>query len=195
MPSKSESTQAAVAFHSARRRCANTCLQAEHPALRLIDTAFGKSYRTDQMSAADTNDRLISDGREESEEDVTHKPPQSGAGASEAKVGGKKMENPAAIPSAGGERLGEKHWGESKIVPADPGAIKIEAGQPDGTLTFELLAVTFPACYGIEVRFVDVPVDLTAANTAKNTGGVSHHNEKEGALHKIKDKLNLGKKE
>ncbi len=46
-------------------------------------------------------------------------------------------ENREAIPTAGGERLGEKHWGESDIVP-DAGKpqtkenISSSSGQPDG---------------------------------------------------------------
>lgn len=33
---------------------------------------------------------------------------------------GAKRENPSSIPVAGGTRLGEAHWGESKIVPDNP---------------------------------------------------------------------------
>jgi hypothetical protein len=59
-----------------------------------------------------------------------HKPPQPASGQP------KKLENESAIPTAGGERLGEKHWGESKIVPDDPtkksstAGISSEEGQP-----------------------------------------------------------------
>lgn len=64
-----------------------------------------------------------------------HKPPQPAGGKPN------KMENESAIPIAGGERLGEKHWGESKIVPDNPdqrsseAGISSEAGQPTSTFT------------------------------------------------------------
>lgn len=56
------------------------------------------------------------------------------------KAHGAKAENPDSIPSAGGEKLGGKHWGESKVVPelppkqdsdADQG-VSSKAGQPNG---------------------------------------------------------------
>ena len=50
-------------------------------------------------------------------------------------------ENPEAIPTAGGERLGEKHMGESKMVPDLPpkrasqgGDVSSSEGQPDRML-------------------------------------------------------------
>lgn len=54
-------------------------------------------------------------------------------------TGGSSMENKDAIPTAGGEKLGEKHWGESKMVPdlppkrdSDAGAqVSSSEGQPD----------------------------------------------------------------
>jgi hypothetical protein len=55
----------------------------------------------------------------------------------EAEKGSSKRENKDAIPTAGGIKLGEKHWGESDIVPADPGArnerenVSSASGQPD----------------------------------------------------------------
>lgn len=53
------------------------------------------------------------------------------------KEGAKKMENESAIPTAGGQRLGEEHWGESKIVPENPKpqegeGVSSGSGQPDG---------------------------------------------------------------
>lgn len=51
-----------------------------------------------------------------------HKPPQPADGKP------KKLENETSIPTAGGERLGEKHWGESKIVPDRPEPRPSEAG-------------------------------------------------------------------
>ena len=55
-----------------------------------------------------------------------------------------KLENKDAIPTAGGERLGEKHWGESKIVPDDPtkgkkgseAGVSSEEGQPTRKFTY-----------------------------------------------------------
>lgn len=38
------------------------------------------------------------------------------------------VENDSAIPTAGGERLGAKHWGESKVVPDQP-ALRAPEGQ------------------------------------------------------------------
>jgi hypothetical protein len=55
----------------------------------------------------------------------------------EAEKGSSKRENKDAIPTAGGIKLGEKHWGESNIVPADPGPrhegenVSSHHGQPD----------------------------------------------------------------
>lgn len=48
---------------------------------------------------------------------------------------GATRENPDSIPTAGGERLGEKHWGESKMVPDVPQKRDEEGkeGQPDRT--------------------------------------------------------------
>lgn len=54
--------------------------------------------------------------------DDEHKPPQAAGGKPH------KLENPTSIPIAGGERLGEKHWGESKIVPDNPEPRGSEAG-------------------------------------------------------------------
>lgn len=50
---------------------------------------------------------------------------------------GASRENPDSIPTAGGERLGEKHWGESKFVPDVPKSksenVSSSEGQPDRT--------------------------------------------------------------
>ncbi|KAF2217986.1 hypothetical protein CERZMDRAFT_89658 [Cercospora zeae-maydis SCOH1-5] len=121
------------------------------------------------------------------EEEDGHKPPK----AADKSAGHGKSENPDAIPTAGGQRLGEEHWGESKIVPDLPekrastsgqGNVSSQAGQPTSEVA-----------------------DNTAANTGGATGGPgsnghsssSHDNgsgEKQGTLEKIKDKLNIGKK-
>jgi len=39
-----------------------------------------------------------------------------------------KRENKDAIPTAGGEKLGSRHWGESKVVPENPAKRASEAG-------------------------------------------------------------------
>jgi len=78
----------------------------------------------------------------------------------------KTMEHRDAIPTAGGVRLGEKHWGESDVVPDLPP--KDSAGQPNA-----------------EVQ----------SNTAKNTGSATvpatgeQQHSKPSVLDKIKDKL------
>lgn len=68
--------------------------------------------------------------KESTSGDNDHKPPQPADGKP------KKLENPSSIPTAGGEKLGEKHWGESGIVPDRPepraseAGISSEEGQP-----------------------------------------------------------------
>jgi len=95
---------------------------------------------------------------------------------------GSKRENKSAIPTAGGEKLGEKHWGESQVVPDNPkpraseAGISSEAGQPTS-----------------QVR------DNTAANTggAAPPSGSSASGSGEGKeklVDKIKDKLHIGHK-
>ncbi|KAH9826228.1 hypothetical protein Tdes44962_MAKER03612 [Teratosphaeria destructans] len=90
-------------------------------------------------------------------------------------------ENIDAIPTAGGEKLGEKHWGESKRVPdvpakRDDAGISSEDGQSDST---------------------------TRDNTAKNIGGGSNPHDssghdgtgKESFVDKVKEKLHIGHKD
>lgn len=62
---------------------------------------------------------------EHPDEKSDHKPPKP---ADQGNTGKGKLENPDAIPSAGGEKLGEKHWGESQIVPENPKPRASEAG-------------------------------------------------------------------
>lgn len=81
---------------------------------------------------------------------------------------GRVLENKSAIPTAGGVRLGEKHWGESKIVPDVPKKTDEEGtGQTD---------------------------QQTADNTAKNAGGsgASSGEAKESMGDKIKHTLHMG---
>ena len=63
-------------------------------------------------------------------------------GGDQSKPGpGSSRENKDAIPTAGGEKLGQKHWGESDIVPDVPkkresegGQVSSAEGQPDGEI-------------------------------------------------------------
>lgn len=104
------------------------------------------------------------------------------SGESTTKSSGDKhpgsRENPDAIPTAGGEKLGKKHWGESKIVPDNPkpqseSGISSSEGQPN---------------------------QQTADNTSANTGGAAPPGqndnytgeEKQGLAAKVKGTLHLG---
>jgi len=90
-----------------------------------------------------------------------------------------KRTNESAIPTAGGERLGEKHWGESKVVaenpkPTEEKGVSSASGQP---------------------------TDEVRNNTSANTGGAHPPGSgstddagKEKLVDKIKDKLHLGHK-
>lgn len=81
------------------------------------------------------NDNLTGSGStddtKERDEPSEHKPPVPADGKP---TGGKGLENRDAIPTAGGKRLGEEHWGESGIVPDDPkrAAEKQAASSADG---------------------------------------------------------------
>ncbi|SMR54607.1 unnamed protein product [Zymoseptoria tritici ST99CH_3D1] len=99
-------------------------------------------------------------------------------------VGGRtgNVENVDSIPTAGGERLGDKHWGESKVVPDDPKAQG--AGVQDKGASAEVK-------------------DNTAKNTGGATSGPHGHGsagegkegeQKESLMDKVKDKLHSGKK-
>ncbi|TKA83736.1 hypothetical protein B0A55_00038 [Friedmanniomyces simplex] len=93
---------------------------------------------------------------------------------------GSSRQNEDAIPTAGGEKLGSKHWGESKVVPDNPKPQDSEAGvsSHDGQ-----------------------PTDQVRDNTKANTGGAappgeaasSGSSEKEGLVDKMKQKLHMGK--
>ncbi|GIZ43647.1 hypothetical protein CKM354_000686400 [Cercospora kikuchii] len=118
----------------------------------------------------------------DADEKDNHKPPKPAD-----KSAGGKFENVDAIPTAGGQRLGEEHWGESKIVPDLPEKRASTSGQGGVSST--------------EGQPTSEVADNTAANTGGATGGPGSTNnassdsgEKQGALDKIKDKLNIGKK-
>jgi len=103
--------------------------------------------------------------------DNSHKPPVTGGTKG-------SLENKSAIPTAGGVKLGEKHWGESDIVPENPKPreeenISSASGQPDQSTR-----------------------DNTSANTGSSTipsSGAGEHGEqgehKEGLMDKVKHKV------
>jgi hypothetical protein len=74
-----------------------------------------------------------SDAHEDRDPPNDEKPPKPADGKPTT---GKGIENRDAIPTAGGEKLGEKNWGESNFVPDDPQAksagVASKDGQPNG---------------------------------------------------------------
>jgi len=118
------------------------------------------------------------DHNEETHENEVTQDEKIGDDEDEAKVGDEDpkkapvravRENKSAIPTAGGIQLGEKHWGESKIVPDVPKKSDEEGtGQTD---------------------------KQTADNTAKNAGGISggsSDQSKHGMGEMIKGMLHKG---
>lgn len=92
-----------------------------------------KDVTMGDTSGADKDATGATEGVEKSG-DSEHKPPQPADAARET---GAKAEHRDAIPTAGGERLGEQHWGESKIVadnpkppPAEEKGVSSADGQP-----------------------------------------------------------------
>ena len=79
------------------------------------------------------------------------KKPEGDSGDSEQKKPTGAKENRDAIPTAGGERLGDKHWGESKVVPDAPPKRESEGGpqvsssegQPDSMLIHSIFSPCF----------------------------------------------------
>nr|POF07816.1 hypothetical protein CFP56_66108 [Quercus suber] len=163
-----------------------------------VPTTDAKGISPDQRGVEDAETTTGADKQTEDTTDAdqagagpgdvgeTNKPPAAAGGHSGA------VENKSAIPTAGGERLGEKHWGESKIVPDLPkaqGESQAGVSSADGQPTSQVK-------------------DNTAANTGGATGGPNTGNttssssagahsdatEKEGLVDKIKDKLHIGKK-
>jgi len=134
---------------------------------------------------------------------------QEGAAVSEKKRGhdddkiAAKRENHEAIPFAGDIRLGEKHWGESKMVPENPkprdseAGVSSSSGQPTGE--YHHLPPALYTTIGRLTRYF-VMVDEVRDNTSKNTGSAHAHghdsagHEKEGMVDKIKDKLHMSHK-
>ncbi len=85
-----------------------------------------------------TENRAVNDS-EQSSEAI----PEGGLAEHENKLSdaakGSARQNEDAIPTAGGEKLGAKHWGESKVVPDNPkpaetgAGVSSKDGQPTGT--------------------------------------------------------------
>jgi len=89
-------------------------------------------------SADPTTENRAMNDREQSSGDI----PEGGLAEHENKLSdtakGSARQNEDAIPTAGGEKLGAKHWGESKIVPDNPkpaetgAGVSSRDGQPTG---------------------------------------------------------------
>ncbi|KXS99589.1 hypothetical protein AC578_2226 [Pseudocercospora eumusae] len=149
----------------------NTATDGQSGPGNTFDSGVTRTATDNQSGPGDTMDTGVnknvgSEGHLEREESGQKAPKKEGA---------KKMENESAIPTAGGQRLGVEHWGESKIVPENPKPQESEGvssrnGQPDAE---------------------------TAKNTAKNAGGHGSAGEGEGkqsVIDKIMDKLPIGGK-
>ena len=108
------------------------------------DTANEVREAKDESKSADTGPTDRANEESTAKTDTEGAQPGEGGGGSEETGGGsdsKKTptgkENREAIPTAGGERLGDKHWGESKVVPDVPKKqeetpqVSSEEGQPD----------------------------------------------------------------
>jgi len=132
--------------------------------------------RTTEATTTEADTPSGKDQKDTSGEDADKPPKQAGDP--------KTMENRQAIPVAGGEKLGEKHWGESKIVPDNPKPKTEETGVSSSE---------------------GQPSKEVSENTAKNTGGASGGpsgsaspeggEKKEKFMDKMKDKLKIGKKD
>ena len=146
---------------------------------------------------ADTSPK--DEGKTESTNETTENTGGSEESEQKKRPGHAGKENRDAIPTAGGERLGDKHWGESKIVPDVPKASESEnISSADGQPTRKSLAVSRVFVYS-----TNVCTEETKDNTAKNTGGASggpgsgavEGEGKQKLTDKIKDKLPFGKKD
>lgn len=150
--------------------------------------AGSHSTKPEPRSDSSANKMEPSEPRQQSYEDSTeksvkHEKSDEDKHSKAHKGGSSKAENPDSIPTAGGEKLGEKHWGESQIVPELPPKRGSDAGQgassSDGQPTSEV-------------------ADNTAANTGGAKGGphdsTGSEAHKEGAMDKIKHSLHMGKK-
>ncbi|KYG42174.1 hypothetical protein M433DRAFT_429038 [Acidomyces richmondensis BFW] len=94
------------------------------PATKAVDAAAGSRTGTNpgssEMASDNAGENKPNDGEQAHDgprgDDSKGDSNQEGEKSKVEKKTGKQMENKDAIPTAGGEKLGEKHWGESKIV-------------------------------------------------------------------------------
>lgn len=97
---------------------------------------LGGDSSTGTDSAEEKKDTEMADSSQK-DESTTNEQSAGGEGTESKSGGTGKKENREAIPTAGGERLGDKHWGDSKVVPDVPKAqpegtqVSSEEGQPD----------------------------------------------------------------
>jgi len=157
------------------------------------------SATTDPTDATPTQARTAPDAISKPDEQPRDEIAKQPIASDEAEGGDEKIssakketwpkENRDAIPTAGGERLGDKHWGESDVVP--------DAGRPQ---TKENVSSS-----------LGQPDAQTASNTSANTGsapapssdntpgsgagtGTNEGEGKQKLTDKIKDKLHMGSK-
>ena len=109
------------------------------------------------------------------------------------------LENKSSIPTAGGIKLGEKHWGESDIVPEFPKPreeenISSSSGQPDRKFMPQVPETT--TYIHLLTNLTESTRDNTSANTGSSTippsGKGEHGEQKEGIVDKVKDALHMG---
>ncbi|WPH02527.1 Hypothetical protein R9X50_00539200 [Acrodontium crateriforme] len=106
--------------------------------------------------------------------------------------GGAVRENKSAIPTAGGQRLGERHWGESQIVPdlppkqeeVDTRGVSSSEGQPTNQVRENTKQNIGTATTG--------PAGQDLSSTSNQTTDSGEGKEK--LVDKIKDKLHIGSK-
>lgn len=162
----------------------------------------------------ETNDTKMEESKEAPKEESTEEPKSTSEdnenkAPAPSQSGGRQLEHRDAIPTAGGERLGDKHWGESKIVPDNPAAKKAEESSGQGVSSAEGQPTGESKSSQSPVRPVLTCIpEQVKDNTAKNTGGASGgpqgqsgaqspaSGEKKGKfMDKVKDKLHIGKKD
>ena len=91
--------------------------------------------RDESVTNTPKKDETVTKRSDDDEDNKLSEAP--GAGASASKKDNWPKENRDAIPTAGGEKLGEKHWGESQVVPDVPkpqgeqANVSSREGQPD----------------------------------------------------------------
>ncbi len=106
--------------------------QSEQP-LETSGAGVGSTEPTTETSGTgvESSEQRAEDGEERSEAK------NDGDAAEKKEVpehkkesGGRSNEHPDSIPTAGGEQLGKKHWGESKVVPDNPKPQEVRSSFP-----------------------------------------------------------------